>query len=117
MFSYDLANRARGTARKPRPSQGATPMPFGAFRSIQEIARTFQITLEVGTFLELRPVELDERFVDDLSFTRAHVAVRVSEAAIGEFLVAPVLKYAWRPYNDILTFWSHVPLGTAEPLV
>ena len=46
----------------------------------------------------------------------AHVAVRVSEAAIGEFLISPVLKQVWRFYIDVLTFWSHVPLGTTEPL-
>ena len=45
------------------------------------------------------------------------MAVRVSEAAIGEFLVTPVLKQVWRPYSDVLTFWSHIPLGTEEPLV
>jgi hypothetical protein len=92
-------------------------MPFGSFRSIQEIATRFQVSLKVESFLQPLPVTLDERFVDDLEFTRSHVAVRISEAAIGEFLIAPVLKQAWRPYKDVLTFWSHVPLGTAEPLV
>ncbi len=72
-------------------------MPFGSFRSIREIATTFQITLKLEPFLQPLPVAVDERFVDDLSFTRSNVAVRVSEAAIGEFLVAPVLKQVWRP--------------------
>jgi hypothetical protein len=92
-------------------------MSFGAFRSIQEIARTFQVSLKVEPFFQPLPVALDERFVDDLEFTRSHVAVRISEAAIGEFLIAPVLKQVWRPYKDVLTFWSHVSLGTAEPLI
>src|SRR4051794_26300548 len=92
-------------------------MLFGSFRSIQELARSFQITLEVDTFLQPLPVAPDDRFLDDLHFTRSHVAVRVSEAAIGEFLIAPVLKQVWRLYTDVLTFWSHVPLGTTEPLV
>jgi hypothetical protein len=92
-------------------------MSFGSFRSIREIATTFQIALRLEPFLDPLPVAVDEWFVSDLSFTRSHVAVRVSEAAIGEFLVAPVLKQVWRPYSDVLTFWSHIPIGTEEPLV
>jgi hypothetical protein len=91
-------------------------LPVESFRSIQEIATRFQVSLKVEPLLRPLPVALDERFVDDLEFTRSHVAVRISEAAIGEFLIAPVLKQVWRPYKDVLTFWSHVPLGTAEPL-
>jgi hypothetical protein len=92
-------------------------MLLGSFRSTQESARRFQITLKFEPFLRPLPVDFDERFVEDLEFTRSNVAVRVSEAAIGEFLIAPVLKHACRPYNDTLTFWSHVPLGNEEPLV
>ena len=36
-------------------------MPFGSFRSIQELARSFQITLKVDTFLEPIPVAPDDR--------------------------------------------------------
>lgn len=43
-----------------------------------------------------------------------HVQVKMSEAAISEFLIAPVLKEVWRHYDDTLLLWSHVALTAGE---
>src|ERR1019366_2590662 len=42
--------------------------------------------------------------------------VNVSEQAISEFLIAPVLQEMWRAYSDSLMIWSHVSFGDTLPL-
>ncbi len=91
-------------------------MHFGSFSSLQEVAKTYQIVLREEAFLRPQPVAVDERFVQRLQFIRTHVAVKLSEAAICEFLIAPVLQEVWLPHSDLLTLWSHVPLGEEPPL-
>jgi hypothetical protein len=89
-------------------------MAFGAFKSLQEVATTYRISLVVEVFLQPSPMPVDERFQKELLYTMAHVDVKMSEAAIGEFLVAPVLKEIWKSYSDSLLLWSHVSLSVGE---
>ena len=91
-------------------------MAFGNFKSLQEVAKAYQITLDNDHFIEPIPIPVDPRFQSELSFSLKNVAVRVSEAAISEFMIAPVLREVWRPYCDTLLIWSHVPLGQTGTL-
>ncbi|HVS34435.1 MAG TPA: hypothetical protein VMS17_02570 [Gemmataceae bacterium] len=92
-------------------------MAFGDFKSLREVALTYQIGVAVDAFLEPTPLPGDERFQSELTWVQQNIAVRTSEASICEFLMAPVLKEVWKPYSDVLAFWSHAPLGVDEPLV
>ncbi len=92
-------------------------MAFGTFKSIQEVAQAYRLSVHVASFLVPAPVPVDPRFQEELTFALQNVDVRASEAAICEFLIAPVLRAAWRPYSDSLLLWSHVTLGKEEPLL
>jgi hypothetical protein len=92
-------------------------MAFGNFKSLQEVATAYQISVAVDHFIEPIPSPVDERFQSELTFALKNVNVRASEAAICEFMIAPVLREVWKPYSDALLLWSHVPLGTTEPLL
>jgi hypothetical protein len=89
-------------------------MAFGAYKNIQETAKKHQITLRVEPFVQLLPITIDERFQQDLSYMLEHVDVKMSEASISEFLIAPILKEIWRRYADSLLIWSHVSLNVGE---
>ena len=51
-----------------------------------------------------------------LEFDRLNAPVNVSEQAISDFLIAPILKEIWRAHSDALMIWSHVQFGTSAPL-
>lgn len=92
-------------------------MAFGSYKSLGEAALAHQVNVEVASFVEPIPFPVDERFRDELSFALRNINVRMSEASIGEFLLAPVLREVWKTYSNSLQFWSHIPFGAEEPLV
>src|SRR5258708_21516694 len=59
---------------------------------------------------------VDEAFRRRLEFDRLNAPVDVSEQAISEFLIAPILQEMWRTYSDALMIGSHVQFGEALPL-
>ncbi len=91
-------------------------MPFGGFDSLGEVALTYQITLRPQPFIQPAPMAVDESLRRRLEFDRLNAPVGVSEEAIAEFLIAPILQEMWRAYSDALMIWSHVSFGRAQPL-
>jgi hypothetical protein len=92
-------------------------MAFGDFKSPGEVARTYRIRVLLESFIEPIPLAVSEAFRRELDFALHHIDVRASEAAVCEFLIAPVLKEVWRHYTDTLLLWSHVPFGATAPLM
>ncbi|HBI44203.1 MAG TPA: hypothetical protein DDY78_15320 [Planctomycetales bacterium] len=92
-------------------------MAFGNFKSGEDVAAAYQISVAVDSFLQPIAFPVDERFESELAFALKNIAVRMSEASICEFLIAPVLKTVWKPYSESLLIWSHIPLGAKAPLV
>ena len=91
-------------------------MAFGGFKSLGSVALTYQIVLRPEPFVQPVPMIVDEAFRRRLEFDRINAPVNVSEQAISEFLIAPVLQEMWRAYSDSLMIWSHVQFGEAFPL-
>ncbi len=91
-------------------------MAFGGFKSLGAVALTYQIVLRPEPFVQPVPMVVDEAFRRRLEFDRLNAPVTVSEQAISEFLIAPVLQEMWRAYSDSLMIWSHVAFGEALPL-
>jgi len=85
-------------------------MAFGSFKNIQEVARKYQISIHIAQYLQPMPMAPDERFERNLRFDLEHTATTISEAAVCDFLIAPVLKEIWRGYSETLLIWSHVTL-------
>jgi hypothetical protein len=51
-----------------------------------------------------------------LNFFKVRAPIDVSESAVCDFLIAPVLQEMWLRYADNLTLWSHAYSGIATPL-
>jgi hypothetical protein len=85
-------------------------MAFGTFKNVQEVARKYQISIQIGQYLQSSPMALDERFERNLKFDLEHTVTTISEAAVCDFLIAPVLKEIWRAYSDTLLIWSHATI-------
>jgi hypothetical protein len=91
-------------------------MAFGGFKSLGEVALTYQIKLQPEDFVQPIAITVDPVFRERLEFDRINAPVTVSEQAISEFLISPVLKEIWRKYSDALMIWSHAQFGQTAPL-
>jgi len=91
-------------------------MAFGSFKSLGEVALQYEIVLRVERFVQPVPFSVDDRFRQRLEFYLDNAPVTVSEEAVCEFLIAPLLQEMWLAYSDALMIWSHVQLGEETPL-
>jgi hypothetical protein len=93
---------------------GGRKMAFGTYKSIEEVAKKYQITVSVEPFIQPVLIAVSENFEQELAYSIKHLDVKMSEASISEFLVAPILREIWKRYDDILLLWSHVALSVGE---
>jgi len=89
-------------------------MAFGTYKSVEEVAKKYQVSVAIEPFVQPIPFAVPEPFQNELTYVLQHVDVRMSEAAISEFLIAPILKEIWKHYDDSLLLWSHVSLTVGE---
>jgi hypothetical protein len=86
-------------------------MPFASFHSVDEVAKTYQITCTEADFVVPLPFTVSDHFRTELAFVFSELAYKRSEAAICETLLFPLLKEVWTPFRDTLRIWSHEPLA------
>ena len=91
-------------------------MPFGTYKSLEEVARAYQITMREEKFIQPIPSPINEYLQNRLELLLENAPVSVSEEAICEFLIAPILQEIWLSYRDSLMLWSHVSFGAEPPL-
>ena len=89
-------------------------MAYGNYKNTDEVAKKYQVSVAIESFVQPQPFSVPEAFQKELDYVLQNVDVRMSEAALSEFLIAPILKEVWRHYNDVLLLWSHVSLTAGE---
>ena len=89
-------------------------MAYRKYKSIHEVSKKYQVAIASQPFIEFLPFPTDERFQAELSWVLENIDVRMSEAALSEFLIAPILKEIWKAYRQTLLLWSHVSLTAGE---
>jgi hypothetical protein len=82
-------------------------MPFTDYATIGDVARAYQIVLRDEKFVELRERPISDRLREQLAFAENHVAYEISEEAVCENLIYPILKDVWKSYLQDLILWSH----------
>jgi hypothetical protein len=83
---------------------------FTSFKSLAEVLKTYKIKYQERDFIITATVDVPPALQEDISFTLNEVAYDISESAICENLIYPILKAAWRRYSDILAIWSRPSL-------
>ncbi|MCI0387540.1 MAG: hypothetical protein MOB07_02050 [Acidobacteria bacterium] len=86
-------------------------LAFGSYKNIEEAAKKHQISVAVEPYIQPLPIAIDEHFQRELAYVLQQLDVKMSEASISEFLIAPILKEIWKHYDDSLSLWSHVSLS------
>ena len=89
-------------------------MAYGKYKHIQEVAKKYQIKLSVDNFVAPMPTVIDDHFRAELAYTLKNLDVRMSEASISEFLIAPILREIWKQHREALLLWSHVSMKVGE---
>lgn len=86
------------------------------FKSLAAVLKHYQIHYKEADFEIIKTATLNESVRQDIFFTLKEVAYNVSEAAICENLIYPLLKEAWKNYADIFAIWSHTSLEYDDEL-
>ncbi len=92
-------------------------MAFRTYKTLGEVLKKYQITYKEDSFpvppeLTATPIRLRE----ELEFTRREIPYDVSEAAICENIIYPILREAWKQFAGVLAIWSHQPIELNEEL-
>ena len=87
-------------------------MGFGHFKSLEEVAIKFDISIKRDRFIQEKPLEIETLFFDFISERLASGNSYVSEQAICENLIANILNMVQRNYT--LQIWSHVSFNVSE---
>ena len=85
-------------------------MAFTQFKTLGDVLKQYRIRYEEENFKILTQVKVPKALATDLAFTLKNIAYDVSEAAICENLIYPILKNVWIPYVDSFALWSHKPI-------
>jgi hypothetical protein len=91
-------------------------MPFGTYKTVEEVARAYQISLRVDEFIQPIAYPVSEHLQKRLQLFLRNAPLSVSEEAVCEFLIAPILQEMWLSYLDSLMLWSHASFGDETPL-
>ena len=91
-------------------------MPFASYATIGDVARAHQITLRDDAFVIPSAPPPSESLRQQLEFTQNFTAFEISEWAVCENLIHPVLQDVWKAYTAELMLWSHVSLSYDDDL-
>jgi hypothetical protein len=87
-------------------------MGFGNFKSFEDVAIKFDISIKRDRFIQEKPLEIESLFFDFISDKLAAANSYVSEEAICENIIANILNIVQRNYT--LQIWSHVSFKVSE---
>ncbi len=82
-------------------------MAASKFKTLEEVLRHYQIKSKKEDLNIRVENKASETLQNDVRFVLRFVPYKVSEMAICENLIYPLLKAAWQPYVETFTLWSH----------
>jgi hypothetical protein len=92
-------------------------MSFGTFKSVEEVVRAYHLSVRKDEFVRPVPGPADPRLQERVHLFLKNAPLDVSEEAICEFLIAPILQEIWLSYLNVFLLWSHPTFGDEPPLV
>jgi hypothetical protein len=82
-------------------------MAFTDFKTIGEVQKKYSISYQREEFIVAKPFAASRILLDELEFAEEYIDIRVSEAAIRENLIFPILREVYRKYAEAFALWSH----------
>jgi hypothetical protein len=87
------------------------------FETLGDVLKLYRIRYSKKTFQITKQSKVPKALATDLAFTLKNIAYDVSEAAICENLLYPILKNVWMPYVSTFALWSHKAISYDSDLV
>jgi len=82
-------------------------MAFTDYKNLSMVLQKFHITYTAENFVKVNTVDIHPFFLEDFSFSKSHMDTKVSEYAICESMVYPILKESYKRYAESVVLWSH----------
>jgi hypothetical protein len=82
-------------------------MAFTDFKTIAEVQEQYSIKYQTAHFVQVNEVEVNPKLIEELTFVEQYIDTRVSEFAIRENLIFPVLREVYKKYAEQFSLWSH----------
>ena len=82
-------------------------MAASKFKILEDVLRHYKIRSERVKFEIITQIATPQYLKEDLNFVFEYVPYKVSEVAICENIIYPVLRAGWKPYVATFTLWSH----------
>ncbi|HSN65236.1 MAG TPA: hypothetical protein VLS94_01290 [Fusibacter sp.] len=87
-------------------------MPYGTFTTYEEVATKFKIKFAEQAFVKRSNIAVDKALLDFVSFNLKTRRSYVSENAICESIISPILNIVAK--NNEIPVWSHVRFDVSE---
>lgn len=91
-------------------------MAFADYKNISMVLQRFSIKYTEDDFIKINNVDIHPFFIEDFLFSKSHIDIRISEYAVCETMVYPILKELYKRYADCFALWSHRPFQYDEDL-
>lgn len=92
-------------------------MAFRNYNTLGDVAKTYNFRLVTTTDkLPIASVVMPTAFQEELTLTLQKLPFNVSEAAICDNLIYPILREVWKQFADTFMVWSHQPISLNNEL-
>jgi hypothetical protein len=82
-------------------------MSFQDFKSIVDVQQRYGIIYSEDEFISPMALTPSSAFLEEFTFSLAHLDVLVSEASRCESIIFPILRDVYKHFADRLAMWSH----------
>ena len=91
-------------------------MVFKKFKLIDDVINTYQLSFKRENFLVKTPILMPDLLKSDLQYVMRTMPYKVSEAAIRENILYPILKEVFKRYDDTLMLWANKSIAYNKEL-
>ncbi len=92
-------------------------MAFSTYKSLAAVIKEFQLHYAEAPFDRLlAPITAPSELKNTIDFNMKELVYDASEAMIGECILFPILREAWKPFRKELALWSHTAISYNEVL-
>jgi hypothetical protein len=92
-------------------------MAFKKYKLIDDVIDKYQLSFKKEPFLvNSLPIQMPDSLKSDLHYVMTTMPYKVSEAAIRENILYPILKEVFRKYDDTLMLWANKSISFDKEL-
>lgn len=92
-------------------------MAFKKFKLIGDVAEAYQLSIKKEDFMDVLPnVSMPEHLKQDLHYALHNIPYKISEAAIRENIIYPILREVFKNYDTTLMLWANKSIAYKKEL-